>query len=332
MPETSASRPARAPRLPAPVYPLISLAVLIGLWHASIEIFAIPDYLLPRPGAVFDALAQGFATGSLWPHIGATLAEAVSGYALGCGLAIVFGALLAESRTFERFCYPVFLGLQAMPKVALGPIILVWFGFGMASKVVLVALVCFFPLFVNTVNGVKRTDPELLDACRAFCASRRYLLLRVKLPAAAGDIFSGLQIGVSLALIGAVVGEFLSAQRGLGYLIASASVSMSLATMFAGVALLAAIGLTGSLLMRRLHRRVVFWEGRRAASNPETRRAGTHTVNPRRRIRMAGASARRWTGRWSSAACPRRSLGHLPPREYVQKRSVQPKEAATLQF
>lgn len=131
----------------------------------------------------------------------------------------------------------------------------------MASKVVLVALVCFFPLFVNTVNGVKRTDPELLDACRAFCASRRYLLLRVKLPAAAGDIFSGLQIGVSLALIGAVVGEFLSAQRGLGYLIASASVSMSLATMFAGVALLAAIGLTGSLLMRRLHRRVVFWEG-----------------------------------------------------------------------
>lgn len=263
MPDTSASasRPVRASRLPAPVYPLISLAVLIGLWHASIEIFAIPDYLLPRPGTVFDALAQGFATGSLWPHIGATLAEAVSGYALGCGLAIVFGALLAESRTFERFCYPVFLGLQAMPKVALGPIILVWFGFGMASKVVLVALVCFFPLFVNTVNGVKRTDPELLDACRAFCASRRYLLLRVKLPAAAGDIFSGLQIGVSLALIGAVVGEFLSAQRGLGYLIASASVSMSLATMFAGVALLAAIGLTGSLLMRRLHRRVVFWEG-----------------------------------------------------------------------
>src|SRR5690606_32976358 len=98
---------------------------------------------------------------------------------------------------------------------------------------------------------------------RAFSASRAYLLLHVKLPAAAGDIFSGLQIGVSLALIGAVVGEFLSAQEGLGYLIASASVSMSVATMFAGVILLAAIGLTGSLLMRAVHRRVVFWEGRR---------------------------------------------------------------------
>jgi NitT/TauT family transport system permease protein len=128
--------------------------------------------------------------------------------------------------------------------------------------VVLVALVCFFPLFVNTINGIKRTDTELLDACRAFSATRTYLLLHVKLPAAAGDIFSGLQIGVAMALIGAVVGEFLSAQEGLGYLIASASVSMSLSTMFAGVLLLAVIGLAGSMLMRQLHHRVVFWESR----------------------------------------------------------------------
>ncbi len=247
-------------RLPAPLYPLISLAVLLALWQAAIEVFAIPDYLLPAPGAVGQALAQGFADGSLWPHIGATLTEALSGYALGCGLAIICGALLAESRTFERFCYPVLIGIQAMPKVALGPIILVWFGFGLASKVVLVALVCFFPLLVNTINGIRRSDPELLDACRVFSASRRFLLLQVKLPAAAGDIFSGLQIGVSLALIGAVVGEFLSAQQGLGYLIASASVSMNLAVMFAGVALLAVLGLSGSLLMRGLHARVVFWE------------------------------------------------------------------------
>jgi NitT/TauT family transport system permease protein len=244
------------------LYPLISLAVLVALWHWAIRVFAIPDYLLPPPGAVFAALYEGFASGSLWPHVGATLAETLGGYVIGCVLAVLMGALLAESRTFERFFYPLLIGLQAMPKVALGPIILVWFGFGMTSKVVLVALVCFFPLFVNTVNGIKRTDTELLDACRAFSASRRYLLLHVKLPAAASDIFSGLQIGVSMALIGAVVGEFLSAQQGLGYLIASASVSMSLSTMFAGVLLLAAIGLIGSMLMRALHRHVVFWESR----------------------------------------------------------------------
>jgi NitT/TauT family transport system permease protein len=244
------------------IYPLISLAVLIAVWHWAIAAFAIPDYLLPPPGAVFQALYDGFADGSLWPHIWSTLTETLAGYVIGCGLAVVMGALLAESRTFERFLYPLLLGLQAMPKVALGPIILVWFGFGMSSKVVLVALVCFFPLFVNTINGIKRTDTELLDACRAFSATRGYLLLHVKLPAAAGDIFSGLQIGVSMALIGAVVGEFLSAQQGLGYMIASASVSMSLSTMFAGVLLLAVIGLAGSMLMRVVHRRVVFWESR----------------------------------------------------------------------
>ena len=242
------------------IYPLISLGILIALWHYVILWLKIPDYLLPAPEAVFSSLWQGFVSGDLWPHIAVTLSETLTGYAIGCSLAIFFGALLAESQLFERFLYPIFIGLQATPKVALGPIILVWFGFGMASKVVLVSLVCFFPLFVNTINGIKRVDPELLDACRAFSASRLYLLLHVKLPAAASSIFSGLQIGVSLALIGAVVGEFLSAQQGLGYLIASASVSMSLSTMFAGVLLLSIIGLLGTWVVRQVHHKIVFWE------------------------------------------------------------------------
>ncbi len=250
---------ARRRRLPAPLYPAISLAVLLLAWDQAVRWWHIPDYLLPPPAAVFHALADGFASGSLWPHIGATLLNTLSGFVIGSVLAVALGALLAESETFERFVYPLLVGLQATPKVALGPILLVWFGFGAASKIVLVALVCFFPLFVNTINGIRRTDPELLEACRAFSASRTFLLWHVKLPAALGDIFSGLQIGVSLALIGAVVGEFLSAQRGLGFLIASSSVSMSLATMFAGVLLLAATGLLGVEAVRLVHRRVVFW-------------------------------------------------------------------------
>jgi NitT/TauT family transport system permease protein len=250
-------------RLPGFIYPLISLAVLIGIWAGAVSAFQIPDYLLPGPKAVFGAMWNGFATGDIWPHIGTTLLETFTGYVIGSVLAVAMGALLAESRTFERFVYPLLIGLQATPKVALGPIILVWFGFGMSSKVVLVALVCFFPLFVNTVNGIRRTDNDLLDACKAFSATRWYLLFHVKIPAAAGDIFSGLQIGVSLALIGAVVGEFLSAQQGLGYLIASASVSMSVATMFSGVILLAVIGLIGSQVVRAIHHRVVFWEAPR---------------------------------------------------------------------
>ncbi|KAA9002724.1 ABC transporter permease [Affinibrenneria salicis] len=244
------------------LYPLISLAVLVLIWDLSVRVFSVPDYLLPPPAAVFGALRTGFADHSLWPHIAATLGETLAGYAIGSGLAIFLGLALAESRTFERFVYPLLIALQATPKVALGPIILVWFGFGIASKIVLVTLVCFFPLFVNTVNGIRRTDAELLDTCRAFSASRYYLLFHVKLPSAAGDIFAGLQIGVALALIGAVVAEFLSAQRGLGYLIASSSVNMSLSTMFAGVLLLAFIGLCGAQTVRWLQRKIVFWEER----------------------------------------------------------------------
>jgi NitT/TauT family transport system permease protein len=251
------------------VYPLASLVAVIALWQAAVRLFEIPDYILPSPKQVFCAVAAGFADGTLWPHIGATLLETLSGYAIGSVLAIVLGALLAESRVFERFVFPLLAGLQAMPKVALGPLILVWCGYGSASKIVLVVLVCFFPLFVNTVNGLKRADPELLDACRAFCASRVFLFLHVKLPSAASEIFGGLQIGISLALIGAVVGEFLSSQRGLGYLISSASVNMSVSTMFAGVALLAVIGVCGAQIVRVVHRRVVFWEQR------ETRTTGS---------------------------------------------------------
>ncbi|MFJ5159040.1 ABC transporter permease [Pantoea sp. NPDC088449] len=240
--------------------PTISLAVLLLLWDFSVRLFAIPDYLLPGPAAVFLALYQGFADASIWPHIAATLSEIALGYTFGSLLAIALGIVLAESTTFERFVYPLLVALQAMPKVALGPIILVWCGFGIASKVVLVTLVCFFPLFVNTVNGIRRTDNELLDTCRAFSASKVYLLIHVKLPSAASEIFSGLQIGVSLALIGAVVAEFLSAQQGLGYLIASSSVNMSLSTMFSGVLLLAVIGICGAHFVKILQRKVVFWE------------------------------------------------------------------------
>lgn len=246
--------------LKALLYPLTSLAVIILIWDISVRLFSLPDYLLPPPSSVFAALRDGFADRTLWPHIATTLGETLAGFLIGSVLAIILGVTLAESRTFERFFYPLLVALQATPKVALGPIILVWFGFGLASKIVLVTLVCFFPLFVNTVNGIRRTDTALIDACRAFSASRLYLLFHVKLPSAAGDIFAGLQIGIALALIGAVVAEFLSAQTGLGYLIASSQVNMNVSIMFAGVLLLAFIGLCGSLLIRWLQKKVVFWE------------------------------------------------------------------------
>lgn len=251
-------------RVPAFVYPLTSLALLLIVWQLAISLFGVPDYILASPRDVLATLWQGVSEGDLLDHLWITLGEVVGGFLLGSALALALGALLSESRLFERFFYPLLLALQSAPKVALAPLILVWFGFEQASKLIIVVLTCFFPLFVNTFSGIRRADPELVDACRAFSASRLYIFFHVKLPAAAGDIFAGLQIAVSLALIGAVVAEFLAAQGGLGFLVQSASVNMNMPLMFAAVILLALMGVIGSQLVRVLERRVIFWERRNA--------------------------------------------------------------------
>ncbi len=251
------------------LYPLITLALVIAAWAFATRPGGLPSYLLPPPGAVFSTLYGGLVDGSYWPHIRFTLLSTLTGYAIGSLAAVVVGILIAESETFEKFVFPLIVAVQSMPKVALAPLILVWFGFGLMSKVVLVALLCFFPLLVNTIVGIRRTDPELVEMCRSFNRSRAFIFLHVKLPSAASSIFAGLQIGIVLALIGAVVGEFIASEQGLGYLIGSATVNMSVSTMFAGVLILAAIGMAGSSLMRFIAKRIVFWEGGRTAAPSE---------------------------------------------------------------
>ncbi len=256
-------------RLKAVLYPGLSFVLLIALWEGSIRWFGIPNYLLPSPGAVLEALHRGYVEGQFWEHFLFTLRSTAIGYAAGCGLAVLVGALVAESPGVARIVHPYIIALQSMPKVALAPLIIVWFGFGIESKIVMVALVCFFPLFVNTVVGLRATDPALIDLMRAFSASRTHVFLRIKLPAAAGHIFAGLQISIVLSLIGAVVAEFVSSTKGLGYLITAASVNLEVNVMFAALLSLAALGVAGSQLIRFLHARIVFWE-RRSLTAPIT--------------------------------------------------------------
>ncbi len=250
-------------RLLAVLPPAATFLALWAAWSYATGPGGLPSYLLPPPGAVARALWSGLADGAFWPHIRFTLTATLSGYLLGSLAAVITGILVAESRLFERFVFPYIVAVQAMPKVALAPLILVWFGFGLASKVVLVGLICFFPLLVNTIGGIRRADPDLIAMARAFSRPGWWIFLHIKLPAAASAIFAGLEIGIVLALIGAVVGEFVASERGVGYLIGSATVNMNVAVMFAGVVILAAFGVLGSSLIRALQRRVVFWEGAR---------------------------------------------------------------------
>jgi NitT/TauT family transport system permease protein len=242
------------------LYPLTTACVLLAIWFFAVKWFEISPYMLPSPQAVGNALWVGVVEGTFLPHLSATLKATLIGYFAGCSAAIVVGASLAEWKILDRFLNPFIVAFQSMPKVALAPLIIVWFGYDVESKIVMVALICFFPVFVSAFNGIRAANHDLVDLFRGLSASRLTILLNVKLPSAAGAIFSGLQIAVVMALIGAVVGEFVAAKAGLGYLIQASSSTLDIATMFAAVVLLSAIGVAGSELLRFLYQRIVFWE------------------------------------------------------------------------
>lgn len=251
------------------VLPVFALVLIVLAWHFGIQLFELKDYLFPTPTAVAQALWQGLVGGMLWPHILTTLSEIVIGYVVGCTAALLFAALVSEFELLEEAIYPLMAGFQSIPKVALAPLLMVWFGFEIESKIIMVALVCFFPTFVNAFSGLRNPNPNLVALYKAFGSTRWQLFKGIKLPAAAVSIFAGLEISVVLALIGAVVAELIASRRGLGHVIASSGANFNVAMMFACVVVLALIGMALTQIVRRARRRFVFWErnGERQASS-----------------------------------------------------------------
>jgi NitT/TauT family transport system permease protein len=199
-------------------------------------------------------------SGDLLAHLGATLGAAAIGYAIGVAIALVLAVLLAGSPLLERAIYPVVLFFQSIPKVSVAPLIFIWAGFGLRSQVALVALICFFPLFTSAFSALKAVDPNLLSLFRIADAGPWHTLLHLKLPAAAGGIFVGLQISVVFALVGCVVMEFINATQGVGFLIVDASNRLDTATSVAAMVLLGLLGLAGSSAVRVAREQVMFWD------------------------------------------------------------------------
>lgn len=247
-------------KLKAILIPTMSVVVFLFLWEYSTILFKVPEYLLPGPRAVAASAWTLYSTGAIFPHISMTLQAVLLGYLLGCFVALVIGSLVAEYDLLGRILMPFIVGFQSMPKVALAPLLLVWFGFDLTSKVILVGLICFFPMFVNTVAGLRSANNDLVDLYRACSSSRLLIFWDVKLPGAANSIFAGLQIAMVMALLGAVVGEFVASRRGLGYLIQSSGVNFDVPAMFTAVLTLSALGITATFILRKLHSKVVYWE------------------------------------------------------------------------
>lgn len=239
---------------------ILLIAAFLLVWEVIVRAFSIPAFILPPPSNIFLALYRGFASSLYFSHIGVTLAETFLGFALGSVLAFSLGVAVALSRRVEYFLYPFIVMFQAMPKVALAPLVIIWFGLGITSKIVAAALVAFFPLMVNTIAGLRSADEDRVNLMRSLAASRWQIFWMLQLPNAMPYIFAGLEIAMIFALIGAIVGEFVGATAGLGMLIQSMNFTMDVAGQFSILLILSALGLTLSGLIAVIRRRVLFWD------------------------------------------------------------------------
>lgn len=242
------------------VYPVITTALAILLWQYAIGWFDVPSYLIPPPLAVLKALKVGLVDGLLWPHLLATFNAFALGYVSGCLVGLVLAAIISESHTLEIATYPLVVAFQSVPKMALAPILIVWFGFGIESKIIMVALMCFFPCFVNALAGFKSYNTNLVDLYRAFGASKTQIFFSVKVPSAATSIFAGLEISVVLALLGVVVTELIASRAGIGHIIATAGADFNVALMFACVIVLSVLGVVASQIIQSARYRIAFWD------------------------------------------------------------------------
>lgn len=221
----------------------VLLLVVMTLWHGATRPGGVSALVLPPPERVAQALLSGWQSGYFVPHALHTLTELVLGLTVGALLGLGGGLLLAEMPSLRRLAMPYVVLSQVVPKLALAPLFMVWFGLGMTSTVVITALICFFPLLESTLTAVMRIDAQRLDLLRMLGASPWQTLWRLKVPAGLPGILAGLRVAVVLALVGAVVGEFIGANRGLGALIIATQGMMDTALMFAVLLNITALGL-----------------------------------------------------------------------------------------
>ena len=237
---------------------VLSLSVFLLLWKGIVWLGGYPTFILPSPQAVVERLVSLLISGALWRHVQVTLKEILGGLALGTSVATLLGYLLAHSPVAERLLAPYIVASQSVPTVAIAPLLVIWFGTGLLSKVLVCALIVFFPILVNTVVGVRSVGQDLRDLMRTLQASRWQMIWMLEVPAALPTLLGGLKVGATLAVIGAVVGEFVASDRGVGYLLKQGQQLYDTPLVFVGIgtlvimaqALYGAVALAERLLLQ----------------------------------------------------------------------------------
>lgn len=238
--------------------PFLLTIVLLIFWQFAVEFFEVPEAILPTPLVVAETILLRWDL--LMSHSVPTTVEGLVGFGLAVGIGIGLGILLALSRFFRVGIYPLIVAFQVVPKVALAPLFIVWFGLGMTSRVLLAFVIAFFPMVVNTFAGIQGTDPIMLRMARSFSATRWTVFRKIEFPNALPYIFSGLKIGITFAIIGIIVAEFVTAQKGLGYLIVFAEGNVDTPLLMAALVVLSLIGVLLYAAIVVLEKLVIRWD------------------------------------------------------------------------
>jgi NitT/TauT family transport system permease protein len=239
---------------------VLLFCVSITVWETTVRLLEVPAFVVPPPSKVVVALWRGFASGLYLKHLYYTVLETILGFLLGSALGFFLGTAVATNRYVEFFLYPYIVMFQSLPKIALAPLIIIWFGLGLSSKVVNAALVAFFPLLVNTMVGLRSADEDRVSLMRSLAASDRQIFWMLRLPNALPFVMAGLDVAMIFALIGAIVGEFVGAQSGLGMLIQSMNFTMDVSGQFSILLILSLVGLVLNRCILFIRRRVLFWD------------------------------------------------------------------------
>lgn len=237
-----------------------TLVLLIIFWELAVQIARLPQYILPAPSAI----AEEFATywHRLLPNAGITLGEVLGGFVCAVLVGVPLAVMITYSRLMEKAVYPLIVASQTIPKVAIAPLLLTWFGYGIAPKIVIVVLLSFFPIVINSVMGMKSVSPEMIHLARSMGASGWQQFWKFRLPHALPSMFAGLKLATVMSVIGAIVAEFIGADRGLGYLILIAGANFDITRQFASIILISVIGIVFFIVLEQVERFAIPWKAR----------------------------------------------------------------------
>lgn len=240
--------------------PLAVIVAVLVIWETCTVVFDIPRWLLPSPTGIVRELLASWAM--FLSHTWITMQETLLGFALSLASGVLLSVLIAYSRTFERSLYPFVIASQTIPIIAIAPLLLIWLGYGVGPKVIVVALIAFFPIVVNTVDGLKSADNDMINMMRTLGANKWQIFTKVQVPTSLPFLFSGIRVAVAVSVIGAVIGEWVGSSQGLGYLMIRSKAQFLTERVFAAIFILSLMGIGLFLMVGLVERYVIPWHRR----------------------------------------------------------------------